>query len=101
MPRRPDRIITEDGIELPYEYWILAQREAARTGKRPEDVLRDYLGRLIDRHLKDPEKFAIVDAHIKATERYCEAEGLDMDAYTFSRAQMIARRKLKAKKPLL
>ena len=101
MRKRPDRIITKDGIELPYEYWILARMEGARIGKRPQDVLRDFLGRLIDRHLKDPEESTMFDKHVKAHIRYCEAEGVDGDTYSFKQCQLTARRKLESIKPLL
>ncbi len=96
MPRRR-KIVTIDingeECEFPYEFLQIVRLVSRRTGQTEDEVMTEWLDRVMDVPLKDPEG---VHAALAADVRYCKLEGVDKDEYFFRRCQAFCRRLLKA-----
>ncbi len=95
MSKKDKTIILDLGHEevvLPYEVLQLAKLMRKHKNDPPERVLASWLGRKIERGLKDA---SWIKPRLEAYQRYCEAEGLSMDDYIFKRCQARMRRILK------
>jgi hypothetical protein len=59
----------------------IARFIAKRTGQEVEDVLREIIGKCIERQLGTDEGLKRLLAKIDADDRYIEAEGLDRETW--------------------
>ncbi len=95
MPRRKKSITIDIGGEdcvFPYEFLQIARLISKRTGQTEDEVINEWLTRVTDTAVKDPQG---ARAALAASVRYCKLEGLDMEEYSFRRCQAFCRRLLK------
>ncbi len=81
-----------EDVELPYEFLQIARLISKRTGQTVEEVMSEWLNRVVGDAMRDPER---AEQALAARVRYCEAEGLDTDEFTFRSCQATLRRTLK------